>query len=107
MTAIETPHEAASSLAAIVKRITAALEALAALSLTRLSTSAVQTTHRSTLDERLLRDVGVSVGDADIARLRARMGVAQTDDLDAIAGGGQSAGQFMRSIKRECYRSDL
>jgi hypothetical protein len=45
--------------------------------------------------------------DAQIARLHARMGAAEANDTDAVASQGLSAGQFMRWMKRECYRDCL
>ncbi len=57
------------------------------------------------LDERLLRDIGVSPVDAEIARLAQRNGVAEIDTQDAIAGRGLTAVQFARWTGAEANRS--
>jgi len=103
MTAIETPQGAEFSVTGIIARITAALQTLAAQASSRLSAGS----QWLSLDDRLLRDIGASPLDAQIARLDARMGSAEANDTDAVASQGISAGQFMRWMKRECYRDCL
>jgi len=107
MTAIETPQGAEFSVIGIIARITAALQTLAAQALSRLSAGSQQPAQWLSLDDRLLRDIGASPLDAQIARLHARMGAAEANDTDAVASQGISAGQFMRRMKRECYRDSL
>jgi hypothetical protein len=51
-----------------------------------------------------LRDIGASLLDAEIAGLDARMGAAETDDLEAVACRGLGAAPFMRWMKRDCCR---
>jgi len=80
MTAIQTSHGPEFRVAGIAARFAARLAALAARAFGRLSAISSQATHWRSLDERLLRDIGVFPLDAEIARLSTRMGVAETDD---------------------------
>ena len=80
MTAIETPQGAEFSVTGIIARITAALQTLAAQPLSRLSAGSQQPAQWLSLDDRLLRDIGASPLDAQIARLHARRGAAEAND---------------------------
>jgi hypothetical protein len=107
MIAIETRHAAEPSVTGIVARITTGLQALAAQALHRLSADSAQPAQWRSLDDRLLRDIGASPLDAQIARLHARMGAAETVELDAIGSQGQTVGQFMRRMKRAHHRDSF
>jgi hypothetical protein len=63
--------------------------------------------HWRSLDDRLLRDIGATPLDAEIARLEARMGTIETDDLEAVARRGVSAGQFLRQLNSRCDRDGV
>jgi hypothetical protein len=58
------------------------------------------------LDERLLRDVGESPVDGDLARLKARMGASEAGGLDPIACAGLGAASSSRWMKKTCHRID-
>ena len=88
----------------IIKRFAAALQALAAQALQGLSAALGRQADWRSLDERLLRDIGASPTDAEIARLQARMGVAETDDWEPVASRGLSARHFMQWVRRDCHR---
>jgi hypothetical protein len=59
-----------------------------------------QAPHWRSLDDRLLQDIGVSTVAAEICRLEARMGAAETGDLEPLACRGLAAGQFLRGLRR-------
>ena len=106
MTALQSSHEPEFRLPRIVARFASTLGALAAASL-RILTRSDHVPHWRSLDEPLLRDIGATPLDAEIARLEARMGTIETDDLEAIARRGVSAGQFLRQLNSRCYRDGV
>ena len=106
MTALQSSHEPEFRLPRIVARFASTLGAVAAASL-RIFTRSDHVPHWRSPDERLLRDIGASPLDAEIARLNARMGAVETEDLEAVACRGVSAGQFLRQLKSRCYRDGV
>jgi hypothetical protein len=88
MLAISAPHRASNSLAQIPSRIFAAWRKLLAQAFARPFESRGVRWH--SLNERLLRDIGVSPLEADIARLQQRWGVpegGESNPLDRRLGG--------------------
>jgi hypothetical protein len=103
MTAIQTSREPELRLRRIIARFATTLGVLAAPWARMFAGSGRLPDWRS-LDDRLLRDIGATPLDAEIARLDARMGAIQTDDLEAVSRRGLSAGQFLQQIKGGCCR---
>ena len=106
MTAIQTSHEPRSNIPTIA-RITATLRALAAQALNKFSAGRAEAGPWHSLDDRLLRDIGATPLEAEVARLEARMGAVETDILEAVACRGLSAGQFLHRLRPGCYRNGV
>lgn len=100
MTALHTSHEPKLTVPRIVARSASMLGLLATLSARIFAGSGHVPPWRS-LDDHLLRDIGATRLDAEIARLEARMGAVETDGLEAIACRGLSAGRFLQRFKSE------
>jgi hypothetical protein len=54
-----------------------------------------------------LRDIGASPLDAEIATFKARMGAAETDDLEPLARHSVGAGLFLRGPMKARYHRGL
>jgi uncharacterized protein YjiS (DUF1127 family) len=84
----------------MVRQIATTLKALGAWASKSQLARGSSETHWRSLDERLLRDIGISPAEAEMARLEARMGVAATDvregagytlpEADRLGGSGRS-----------------
>jgi hypothetical protein len=107
MTAIQRSHEPGFGVPLIVARFNARLAALAAQALRALFAGSDRTAHWRSLDDRLLRDIGASPLDAEIARLNARMGAAETDELEPLARHDVGADRFLQGLTRGRYRRGL
>jgi hypothetical protein len=83
------------------------LRALSTFFRTRLAAFSNQGAHWGLLNERLLRDAGVSLDDAESALLGSRMPLNKADTYDAVAGKGLRADQFMGIVTRQCYRRSV
>jgi uncharacterized protein YjiS (DUF1127 family) len=77
MSAILTTRERVFRVQSAALSVAAAIRAVGRLALRRLSVA--QAPQWRSLNDRLLRDIGASSADAEIARLKARMGVSRTE----------------------------
>jgi hypothetical protein len=103
MTAIHTSREPEVRLRRIIARFATTLGVLAAR-WSRMFAGSGRLPDWRSLEGCLLRDIGATPLDAEIARLDARMGAIETDDLEAVSSRGLSTGQFLQQIKSGCYR---